>query len=264
MIGKLTEEDAMPAGRFFMRGIAPVTGATVELPAELAHQVRDVLRLGPSASITLLDGEGWEYPAEVIELDRKRVAVRVGQRVPGQAEPPIRVVLYQGMLKAAKFELVLQKCTELGVAAFVPLLSERAVAASEATGAAKRQRWERILAEAMEQCGGARLPDLSEPRPLTHLWAEKPSDVTALFPWEGEHETSLQSALRDAIQRQGGLERIAEVRLVIGPEGGFSAAEAALARRHGAIPVTLGRRILRAETAAIAAAALTLAVLESL
>jgi 16S rRNA (uracil1498-N3)-methyltransferase len=252
----------MPAGRFLLRERAPAAGATLDLPAEVAHQVRDVLRLGPGAGITLLDGAGWEYPAEIVEIDRKRVAVRVGEPAPGQAEPPVRVVLCQGMLKAAKFELVLQKGTELGVAAFVPLLSERAVAATEATGAAKRQRWERILSEAMEQCGGTRLPALAEPRPLMHLLAETPPEVIALFPWEEEHEIPLQSALHEAIQARGGLERVAEVRLFIGPEGGFSAGEAALARRHGAIPVTLGRRILRAETAAIVAVALTLAMLE--
>ncbi len=246
----------MPAGRFVLLEVALTTGAEIELPAEIAHQARDVLRLGTGATLRLLDGHGGEYPAEVVAVDRKRVIVRLGAREEVDVELPVRVTLCQGMLKAAKFEWVLQKGTELGVSAFVPMLCERAVAVHEASGEARRERWARILAEAMEQCGGARLPDLSAPRPLADLLADCPAGTIMLFPWEEEHEMPLRPALLAAIHTLGGIERTSEVRIFIGPEGGFSSAEAALARRHEAIPVTLGHRILRAETAAIVAAAL--------
>src|SRR5262249_27159262 len=155
-------------------------------------------------------------------------------------------------------EWVLQKCTELGVAAFVPLLCERAVAVVEGAGTTKRRRWERIVVEAMEQCGGTRLPEICEPQPLMQALASLTKGELALIPWEEERTTTLRAALRAA---QVANSELREVRLFIGPEGGFAAGEVAEARRQGAIPVTLGPRILRAETAAVVAAALTLEVL---
>lgn len=255
----------MPAGRFVVEGLPLVPGTEVELPSEVAHQARDVLRLAVGESLTLLDGQGSEYPARVVASDRKRVHVEIGASVTARAtEPAVCVVLCQGMLKAAKFEWILQKGTELGVAAFVPLLTERAVAAAEATGEAKRQRWGRIVAEALEQCGGSRLPEVRAPRPLMHLLADLPPDATALIPWEEAEAAPLVSVLRDEVQRRGTSGPIREVRLFIGPEGGFSVGEIRLAQRHGALPVTLGPRILRAETAALVAVTLTLQALGAL
>ena len=248
----------MPAGRFVVADHALAAGAEIELPAEIAHQARDVLRLRPGDALTLLDGAGGEYTAEIVTLDRKRVVVRLGERSAGLAEPPVRIVLCQGMLKAAKFEWILQKGTELGVAAFVPMLCERAVKATEEASDAKRRRWDRILAEALEQCGGSVLPVAHPPTPLMHALAGTPEGAVALMPWEEERETSFEAALAQARARQGA-RGIQEVRLFIGPEGGFSPGEVALARRNGAIPVTLGPRILRAETAALVAVTLALA-----
>ena len=254
----------MPAGRFIADDLPLATTAELDLPDPIAHQARDVLRLGVGDSLTLLDGLGGEYPAQIVALERRRVAVRLGERAAavGATEPPVRLVLCQGMLKAAKYETIVQKGTELGVAAFVPLLTERAVAAAEEMSTCKRARWRKIASEAVEQCGGSRLPALEAPRPLMHALAEMPPGAAALIPWEGEQGTPLRSALEQAIAASGGIAQIPEVRLFIGPEGGFSAGEIALAQRHGAIPVTLGPRILRAETAAIVAAALALDAME--
>jgi 16S rRNA (uracil1498-N3)-methyltransferase len=248
----------MPAGRFIADELPLAPGAALDLPETLAHQARDVLRLSVGDTVTLLDGHGGEYPAEIVTLERKRVAVRLGDRCEGASEPPGRVVLCQGMLKAAKYEIILQKGTELGVAAFVPLLTERAVAAVDEASAGKQARWRKIVAEAVEQCGGACLPALEAPRPLLHALAGIPAGAVALIPWEGERATPLNAALAAALAAAGGSVHVPEVRLFIGPEGGFSEGEIALAQRHGAIPVTLGPRILRAETAAIVAAALAL------
>ncbi len=254
----------MPAGRFVVEGLALSPGNEVDLPQEVAHQARDVLRLTSGDMLHLLDGAGGEYVAEIVALDRKRVVVRVGARMEGGAEPAVHVVLCQGMLKAAKFEWVLQKCTELGVAAFMPLLTERAVAAAEEAGEGKRRRWSRIVAEALEQCGGTRLPEIAPPRPLMHALASLPPGGIALIPWEEAAALPLRVALRQAVPQQGDAASIPEVRIFIGPEGGFSAGEIALAERAGALPVTLGPRILRAETAAIVAATLALDALGAL
>jgi 16S rRNA (uracil1498-N3)-methyltransferase len=126
------------------------------------------------------------------------------------------------------------------------------------TGEAKQRRWQRILAEAVEQCGGDRLPTLDTPRPLTQALEQLPPGAIALFPWEVAEAAPLRATLAEAVAVAGGVSAVNEVYVFIGPEGGFSAAEADLAKRHGALLVTLGARILRAETAALVAATLTL------
>jgi len=252
----------MPAGRFLLLETPLAPDAEIELPFEVAHQARDVLRLGVGGMLRLLDGAGGEYPAQVSEVGRKRVLVRLGVREEGLPDPPVRITLCLGMLKAAKFEVALQKCTELGVAAFVPLLTERAV--RDEVSEVKRRRWRGILAEAVEQCGGSQLPELVAPQSLAQALSDLPPGVIALFPWEQTRELSLRAALEEAVSQAGAVERISEVRLFIGPEGGFSRTEAALAERHGARLVTLGRRILRAETAAIVASAVALDTLGAL
>jgi 16S rRNA (uracil1498-N3)-methyltransferase len=252
----------MPAGRFLLLDVALTPGAEIELPTEIAHQARDVLRRGLGGMIQLLDGVGGEYPAQVIEVSRKRMLVRLGTCEEGLPDPPVRVTLCLGMLKAAKFEIALQKCTELGVAMFVPLLTERSM--RDVVSEAKQRRWRGILAEAVEQCGGSRLPKLTALQTLAQALADLPPGGIALFPWEETREPSLRAALDEAVRQVGGVERVSEVRLFIGLEGGFSPAEAALAEQHGARLVTLGRRILRAETAAIVAATLALDALGAL
>jgi 16S rRNA (uracil1498-N3)-methyltransferase len=245
----------MPAGRFYVGNLALSPGAEVELPPEVAHRARDVLRLTAGNTLCLMDGVGGVYPADLVEVSRTRIVVRLGERrVPEGVESQLRIVLCQGMLKSARYEIALEKCTELGVAEFVPLLCRRAVAATDEASDSKRRRWARIIAEAMEQCGGTRLPDLALPQTLPQALADLPSQGIGLIPWEEEETTSLGDALRQALAKRTLME-VPEVRLFIGPEGGFTEDEVALARRHAAIPVTLGRRILRAETAAIAAVA---------
>jgi 16S rRNA (uracil1498-N3)-methyltransferase len=246
----------MPAGRFVIPADL-LTSDEVELPPEIAHQARDVLRLVAGDTLTLLDGSGQQWSATLTEVGRRRVVARLlAPLVEASTEPGLRLVLYQGVLKAAKLEWVLQKGTELGVAAFVPLISERSVGGAEATGQAKRARWRRLLEEATEQCGRTRVPQLAEPCTLPRALEALPPSALALIPWEGERTRSLRAAV--LAHQRANSPRPAEAHLFIGPEGGFAADEIALASRHGVVAVTLGPRILRAETAALAATALLL------
>ncbi len=256
----------MPAGRFLLDRSLLTPNATVTLPPDIAHQTRDVLRLTPGGHVRLLDGVGGEYASEILTVNRKEVTALVGERVEGLPQSPVRVTLCLGLLRAANFEWALQKGTELGVVTFQPLVTERSVAAVEEFGAAKRRRYERILAEALEQCGGSWLPTLAEPQTLTDMLGSIPSDALALIPWEEESSAPLNQTLAHEAKRRFGDSEVEthDVWLFVGPAGGFSAGEVAMARDAGALPVTLGPRILRAETAALVATTLALDALGAL
>ncbi len=243
----------------------------VTLPETLAHQVRDVLHLRVGEQLALLDNSGDEVLAEVAKSGRG-VEVLLLERHAGKPESPVRVILCQGLLKSARFEWILEKGTELGVSTFAPMLCRRSMAGLEDAGPAKIQRWQRIIQEAAEQCGRARLPALAPIRPLMHALNDIPPGALALIPWEEEHTTSLREALTafsvQADPSQGGQAEQPTppltVVLFIGPEGGLMAEEVKLAQRHGVRPVSLGPRILRAETAALSAVANVMYQLEQL
>ena len=225
----------------------------ITLPDRLAHQVRDVLRLGIGEQLVLLDNSGDEVLASVTKSNRTSVEVQVLDRRAGKSESPVRIILCQGLLKSARFEWVLEKGTELGVAVFAPILCRRSMAGLEDAGPSKQQRWQRIIQEAAEQCGRSRLPELLPARPLMHALNDIHPGAIALMPWEEEHGQTLREALVPAINRED--PRPITVVLFIGPEGGLMAEEVTLAQRCGVKVVTLGQRILRAETATLATVA---------
>ena len=212
--------------------------------------MRDVLRLGIGEQLVLLDNSGDEVLASVTKCNRASVEVQVLDRRAGKRESPVRIILCQGLLKSARFEWVLEKGTELGVAVLAPILCRRSMAGLEDAGPSKQQRWQRIIQEAAEQCGRSRLPELLPARPLMHALNDILPGALALMPWEEEHGQTLREVLVPALNR-GDSQPITVV-LFIGPEGGLMAEEVTLAQRYGVQVVTLGQRILRAETAALA------------
>ncbi len=225
------------------------SGSVLTLSEKVAHQVRDVLHMHSGEQLVLLDNSGEEFVAEIIRTERKIVEVQIVERRPGKSESPVSIILCQGLLKSARFEWILEKGTELGVSVFSPILCRRSTAGLEDAGPAKIQRWQRIIQEATEQCGRSRLPSLLPIRPLKQAINEIPHNALALIPWEEEHTQSLHNALQAQKQQQK------TVVLFIGPEGGLTSEEITLAQQHGVQSVTLGQRILRAETAALAAVA---------
>jgi 16S rRNA (uracil1498-N3)-methyltransferase len=227
----------------------------ITFPEDIARQVHIVLRLRPGEHIIVLDGLGAEAELELTTVSRTQVTGRVLERRPGLPEPRARVTLCQGLLKADLFEWVLQKGTELGVAAFLPMQSRRSPPGLEAVSTAKLTRWQTILREAAEQCGRSRIPTLSQPEHFERVLQTLPADALALVFWEGARKPSLRSVLREM---RGEPDSSRPIYLFIGPRDGLTEEEAQLAARHGGHVVTLGARILRAETAALTAAALTL------
>ena len=233
--------------RFFVSPDS-IDGNRVVLAGDLAHQLATVLRAGPGTQIILLDDSGWEYLVTLDRVSPSDVLGRVTDRSPSQGEPAIRITLYLALLKASKFELVFQKGTELGVSEFVPVSCSRSVSKDMGGRAAGRyQRWRRIVTEAAEQSGRGRLPTLE---PIADFSAA--CDVVegpAVIPWEEESETGLKTAL--GRHGEDGRKNPA-VSIFTGPEGGFTRQEVDYARASGIVPVSLGQRILRAETAPIA------------
>lgn len=238
--------------------------STILLPEKLAHQMRDVLHLSVGEQLILLDNSGDEVLAVVAKSSRAGVEVRVVERRAGQSESPVRIILCQGLLKSARFEWILEKGTELGVSTFAPILCRRSMAGLEEAGPAKLQRWQRILQEAAEQCGRSRVPELLPVRPLMHALNDIPDNALALMPWEEEHSQTLRAALLPYLKKETSAAHNdpQTVVLFIGPEGGLMAEEVTLAQRHGVQAVSLGVRILRAETAALAAVANVMFALE--
>jgi 16S rRNA (uracil1498-N3)-methyltransferase len=222
---------------------------------EQTHQIRDVLRLSEGEHIIILDNEGLEYDVALTKVRRQEVVGQIMAKRPASGEPTIQITLFQSLLGRDKFELVLQKCTEVGVSAFVPVVTERSLVRDTAIKPEKFARWQKILTEAAEQSHRGRIPQLSSPVTFDQALEQLNNFDCHLIATETtqDKQISLQQALRAKDKDVS-----SSVAILIGPEGGFSQHEVELAKKSGAIPITLGQRILRTETAAIVASALIL------
>ncbi len=220
-----------------------VEGEVVHFNAEQAHQLRSVLRLRAGAEVLVFDGQS--RVDRVVALTDSSAGRVIGD-APQVPEPRTWLSVFPALLQRDKFELVLQKLTEVGATCITPVLTERSLV-REAPDERRYQRWRAILREAAEQSGRGVVPELLPTRPLTD--ALSGLEHCALFAYEGDREHALRDTLRGKPTR---------VALFVGPEGGYSPAELAGAERAGAHVVTLGPRVLRAETAALVASAVVL------
>jgi len=222
------------------------TGARLQLPERAAHHAARVLRLREGDPIVLFDGSGGEYAASIASLERDTVHVAVGVWQDVERESPLAITLAQGISGAERMDLTVQKAVELGVAAIQPLITERSIVRLDARRTASRvAHWQRIVASACEQCGRNRLPEVRSPVAVTELCAATHDQGTK---WLLSPEAPLR--LRDAT---AGLS--AGLVMAAGPEAGFSEAETRALLDAGFTAVRLGPRILRTETAALAAIA---------
>lgn len=225
-------------------------GERVHFPADLARQITQVLRLRPGDRVVALDGLGHAFLVELKMMSKQRVDGNILSQQAATGEPAGELILYPALSKGERFEWVLQKGVELGVTLFQPILTQRTLRRSP--GAGRWERWRRIIREAAEQSGRGKLPPLRPPITFEQALAEAPG----------------LKLLPSVLAERPALEALAQaswpVSLFVGPEGGFSSEEVALARTNKAIPVTLGPRVLRTETAAIVMVALSMAALGEL
>ena len=225
-----------------------ISGGQARLEGSVAHQIGRVLRMSLGDQVVLLDNSGMEYVMQLQRISRAAIEGEVIYTGDGQGEPHLRLLLYQAVLKGDKFEWVLQKGTELGVSSFVPVIALRSITRmQESWQNTHYLRWSRIITEAAEQSGRCVLPHLHPPLPFEEACQKAVGDELSIMPWEGEKHGSLRTVIEERMPHH--------LSIFIGPEGGWSEVEVAHARSCGIVPVSLGKRILRAETAAIATVA---------
>lgn len=217
-------------------------GESIQVSGREAKYVLSVLRGKPGDNLTLIDPEGRRFEAVISSVESKSLTARIlGPAESAGAESPLRLVLIQGILKGQKMDLVIQKATELGATGIVPLVTER----TQVGETRKLGRWRLVAQEAVRQSGRSLPPAVEPPVALKEFFAQGKRSGIVFYEGEGMR-------LKEAV---GLISPSGEVCVAIGPEGGFSPDEARLAVENGLLAVNLGRRILRAETAAIAALA---------
>lgn len=219
-------------------------GAHVALPEDAATHLVRVLRLQAGDACVLFNGDGGDYAATLLAATKRGVEVEVGARTALDNESPLRIVLVQGIARGEKMDLILQKATELGIAAVLPVQSERSEVKLDAERAVKRlAHWRSVVASACEQSGRARLPDVAAAQPLASIGASLTSTHRFLLDPEARESIATTPAITgDCV-------------LAVGPEGGWSPRDRATLEAAGFSGLRLGPRILRTETAGIAAIA---------
>jgi 16S rRNA (uracil1498-N3)-methyltransferase len=242
--------------RRFLIDSSQINGSNAVITGETARQITKVLRLREGDIICLLDGLGNEHSALITSISKDQVSTRIITTNSCDRELKLRLTLAICLPKGDRLDLIVQKCAELGISKYIIVNSERVVTRLGGSKAAGRlTRWRKIATEAVEQCGGARIPEVAGIIDFAGLPNEIKKHDLALVAWEEEKSTRLKSALQANKDAKS-------VMLIVGPEGGLAECEVESAKSAGAVCVSLGRRVLRTETAAIAGCAAILYELE--
>ncbi len=230
---------------------ALINGTEIELDGDRARYLSRALRARVGDIVNLFDGEGADWSAAILQISRNTVTLRVDKKLETGTESPLKIHLVQGISRGERMDFVVQKATELGVKRITPVITEYNVVKLDDSRALKRRdHWQKIATSAAEQSGRVRLPLVDRPIPLKNWMADKPKQVDTELILKPGATRSLVSVPAPETK----------VCVLIGPEGGFSDSEYEDAEIAGFAAVSLGPRVLRTETAAIA----TLAVLQSL
>ena len=228
---------------FLDQPMAP--GQRFALPELTTHHLVRVLRLDVGDTCVLFNGDGHDYHARLLTAQKRGAEVEIGERLEVRNESSLRITLVQGIARGEKMDLILQKATELGVAVIAPVITDRTEVKLDGERTDKKMNhWRGVLAAACEQCGRARLPEITEPQSLAKFAASDHSERRLVL------DPDADNSLADLR-----LSAKTSVSLAIGPEGGFSERDLAMLRAGGYEKVRLGPRILRTETAGMAAIA---------
>lgn len=222
----------------------------MQLFGEDEKHIKTVLRAKEGEEVTLCDGEGMDYQCRIASLERG-VLLDILSKEVCETEPKTKITLYQGLPKADKMELIIQKCVELGIDRIVAVSTERAIVKLDKKETKKLERWQKIAEAAAKQSGRGKIPEIGQQvLKFKDAVAEAKTLDGAIIPYEKEQETGI----RQFVQKFQG----ESIGIFIGPEGGFSEEEIALAQENGVTPITLGKRILRTETAGMTTVAILL------
>ncbi len=237
--------------RHFFIDPSPVINSLVAIQRSEAHHIKNVLRLKPGDRIMLFDGTGFEYEAVIRKISTEKIDVEIHSKVRAALQSGVQITVAQAFLKEKKMDDLVRKLCELGVARWIPFFSRRSIARPDARRLAGRsRRWHRIATEALKQCRRIDLPEIAGALSFEEvLDFSKTCDLNIVF-WENEAgplRSGIESGAKDPLKR---------ILMMLGPEGGFTQQEIEMAENSGFVVAGLGPRILRAETATIAAVSL--------
>lgn len=238
--------------RFFVNK-EQLQGDIVSITGEDIKHISNVLRLGAGDKIIVCDKEETDYICQITVAGKKEILAKVVEKHRNENEPDIKITLYQAVPKLAKMEMAIQKCVEIGVDSIVPVITENTVVKIGDNAEKKLERWNRIALSAAKQCMRGKIPAVKPIMDFKAAIRECRLDAKVI-PYEKERNSSLRSFARGFNGRSAAI--------FIGPEGGYSETEIKFAVENGCIPVSLGRRILRTETAGMAASIILLYELE--
>ncbi len=242
--------------RFFVEQSAVKAGTIEITDKEDIKHICKVLRLGVGDKLEVSDSKEFEYETEILAADLHGVIVRILDKQRFAGEPETKVTLYQGIPKHGKMETIIQKSVELGVHAIVPVFTERTVVTEKQGFEKKIDRWNKVSTEAVKQCRRGIIPEIRKNVTFSEMLGGLKEYDLILFPYEDERERTMKDVLRNLSEPK---ENIA---VVIGPEGGFSGEEAEAVVASGGESLSLGKTILRTETAGPAAIAMIMYELE--
>lgn len=229
--------------RIFFPGLDTASG-TVTITGKDSVHIASSLRMRAGESIIICDGNGKDAVCVIKSASADKTVCEIMEIKPSPAELSAKVFIYQSLPKGDKFEFIIQKTTELGVAGIIPVMSARCVSRPDEKSFAKKLvRYKDICREAAQQCGRGFIPEICDLTGFGKAVSSLPSGAVGVFCYEKEKSTSLRSVLSAAAGK--------EIHVFIGPEGGFSDAEKEMADKAGLISVTFGERILRCETAPV-------------
>ena len=240
----------MQINRFYLDKIIFDQDGILKLPDSISRQLIHVLRCKVNDQAVIFDGSGFDYKVKIVNITNKICSVKFLEKISLDTDNKVKITIFISLIKQNRFEVALQKCTELGVFAFVPFYSSRSIfqldKTSSSVGDNKISRWKSIIQEASEQCGRPDIPRFFDPVSY-EIACKKSQDCFSIILWENEEKIKLKSVLQNL--------KVSDhsINIFVGPEGGFSSDEIKLANSIGIKSASLGDLILRSETAAISA-----------